>query len=138
MIAFPIGDLLCEQACYDFLLKRLHPKGMRCAKGHALPANATPHDRHRPPIFDYRCSQIVQILRGFAQGAPTLHLAREIGIDRVTLLQRRHRMQGVLAAARDKIPSFAGVVEADELYQNAGEKRKTASRSRRSAPSARQ
>ena len=157
MIAFPIGDLLDEQACYDFLLKHLHPEGLRCPKGHALPAGAFPHDRHRPPIFDYQCktcgsvfnlftrtewqkthytcSQIIQILRGFAQGTPTLHLAREIGIDRVTLLARRHRMQRMVENSQPQPPSFEGVIEADEMYQNAGEKRDAASRSRRPSAS---
>lgn len=122
-----------------------------------LLTGAFPHDRHRTPIFDYRCktcgsvfnlftgtewqkthyrcSQIVQILRGFAQGTPTLHLAREIDIDRGTLLQRRHRMQGLMENAHPKPPSFGGVIEADERYQNAGEKRDVASRSRGPASS---
>jgi transposase-like protein len=160
VITFPINDLLDEQACYQFLLKHLHPEGLRCPEGHPLAPNAAPHDRHRAPIFDYRCrtcgrvfnlftgtpwqkthyrcSQIVFILRGFGQGTPTLHLARELGIDRGTLLERRHRMQGLLEHARGKPPTFDGVVEADEMYQNAGEKRDAASRSCRSTAPARE
>lgn len=156
MIAFPIGNLLDEQACYEFLLRHLHPEGLRCPKGHTLMAGAAPHDRHRAPILDYRCktcgsvfnlftrtwwqktsyrcSQIVQILQGFAQGTPTLHLARELGIDRGTLLDRRHRMQGALQNARPEPSTFGGVVEADEMYENAGEKRDAASESRGPAP----
>jgi len=151
MIRFPVGDLLDEQACCDFLLRHLHPQGLRCRNGHPLPANAAPHDRHRAPILDYRCktcgnvfnlftgtpwqktyyscSQIVQILRGFAQGTPTLHLARELGIHRGTLLERRHRMQAALQNARPAPPKFEGVVEADEMYENAGEKGYASSRS---------
>jgi transposase-like protein len=45
----------------------------------------------------YRCSTIVQILRGIAQGVPTKHLAEELGIDRGHLLARRHRIQGLVA-----------------------------------------
>ena len=149
MITFPISDFLDEQACHDFLLKHLHPEGLRCPKGHMLPADRAPHDRHRPPVFDYRCkacggvfnlftrtfwqkthyrcSQIVQILRGFAQGTPTLHLARELGVDRGTLLYRRHRMQGFVQEAQPEPPRFEGGVEADERYENAGEKRHSAS-----------
>jgi transposase-like protein len=67
MIAFPLDDLLDEQACCDFLLKHLHPEGMRCAKGHALPANAFPHDRHRPPIFDYRCKTCGSVFNIFTR-----------------------------------------------------------------------
>jgi hypothetical protein len=47
-------------------------------------------------------------------------------------------MQAVLLEARPHPPMFAGVVEADEMYQNAGEKRDAASRSRRSASPTRQ
>ena len=146
MIAFSIGNLLDEQACYEFLLKHLHPEGLRCPKGHALATGATPHDRHRAPILDYRCKtcgsvfnlfsrtpwqktsyQCSQILQGFAQGKPTLHLARELGMDRGTLLKHRHRMQGALQNARQEPPTFGGVIEADEMYENSGEKRNAAS-----------
>ena len=55
MMNFPIGELLDEQACYDFLKKILHPEGSCCPNGHPLPADQDPHDRHRDLIFDYRC-----------------------------------------------------------------------------------
>ena len=119
MLQFPLDALLDEQACYDFLLRTLHPDGLHCPNGHALPHDQAPHDRHRAPIMDYRCrtcgavfnlftgtvwtkthyrcSTIVQILRGMAQGVPTKHLAAELGIDRGQLLERRHRMQGLVA-----------------------------------------
>jgi hypothetical protein len=42
----------------------------------------------------HRCRVIVRILQGFAQGTPTLHLAKELGIDRKHLLERRHKIQG--------------------------------------------
>jgi len=119
MLQFPLDDLLDEQACYDFLLGVLHPEGLHCPQGHPLRAAQGAHDRHRAPILDYRCrtcgavfnlftgtlwaksryrcSTIVQILRGVAQGVPTQHLAEELGVDRGTLLARRHRIQGVVA-----------------------------------------
>ena len=115
MLQFPLDDLLDEQACYDFLLQVLHPDGLHCPHGHALPATQAAHDRHRAPILDYRCrscgavfklftgtiwakshyrcATIVQILRGIAQGVPTNHLAAELGIDRGHLLERRHQIQ---------------------------------------------
>jgi transposase-like protein len=118
MLQFPLDDLLDEQACYTFLLRVLHPDGLHCPHGHALPTDQAGHDRHRAPILDYRCrtcgavfnlftgtiwaksryrcSTIVQILRGIAQGVPTKHLAEELGIDRGHLLERRHRIQGLV------------------------------------------
>ena len=119
MLQFPLDDLLDEQACHDFLLRVLHPDGLHCPHGHPLPADQAAHDRHRAPILDYRCrtcgavfnlftgtiwaktrspcSTIVQILRGIAQGVSTKHLPEELGLDRGHLLERRHRIQALLA-----------------------------------------
>jgi len=119
MMQFPLTTLLDEQACYEFLLHVLHPDGLACPHGHQLPSNQAAHDRHRAPIMDYRCrncgavfnlftntlfaktryrcSTIVLLLRGIAQGTPTKHLADELGIDRGHLLERRHEIQAVLA-----------------------------------------
>jgi transposase-like protein len=118
VLIFPINELMDEQACYDFLLSVLHPEGLHCCNGHALPANQAPHDRHRAPIMDYRCrqcgsvynifsntiwskshyscSKIVLIVRGIAQGVPTKHLAEELEIDRSHLLSRRHQIQELI------------------------------------------
>jgi transposase-like protein len=118
VLQFPLDELLDEQACYDFLLQTLHPDGLHCPSGHPLPCGQAPHDRHRAPILDfrcrtcgavfnlftgtvwaksrYRCSTIVQILRGIAQGVPTKHLAEELKIDRGHLVERRHQIQALL------------------------------------------
>jgi transposase-like protein len=55
MMRFPISDILNEQECYNFLMRVLHPEGLQCPKGHPLPPDQAPHDRHRAPIVDYRC-----------------------------------------------------------------------------------
>ena len=52
---FPIDDLLDERACYRLLLQAIHPEGLRCPRGHELPDDQAPHDRHREPVLDYRC-----------------------------------------------------------------------------------
>ncbi len=125
MLQFPLDDLLDEQACHDFLLRVLHPDGLHCPHGHPLPGDQAAHDRHRVPILDYRCricgavfnlftgtvwtktrypcSTIVQILRGIAQGVSTKHLAEELGLDRGHLLERRHRIQALLATQRSPL-----------------------------------
>jgi len=120
MFQFPLDNLMDQDACYAFLLQTLHPDRLQCPHGHPLPLNQAPHDRHRAPIVDYRtrmcgavfnlftgtlwwktryrCSTIVQILRGIAQGVPTKHLAAELGINLTNLLERRHQIQSLLAA----------------------------------------
>jgi hypothetical protein len=144
MMIFPIDELLDEQRCYDFLLKVLHPEGLHCRNGHPLPADQAPSDRHRDPIFDYKCRvcgnvyniftgttwsgsryscvTIVLIMRGVVQGTPTKHLAEELGIDRSHLLKRRHAIQEL---AKEHLPRSSltdAETGADEMYQNAGEK----------------
>ena len=144
MMRFPIGDLLDEQECYNWLLNTLHPDGLQCPHGHPLPNDQAPHDSHRVPICDHRCRvcgavfnvfsntiwsgtrydsiTIVLVIRGFVQGTPTKHLADELALDYGTLLKRRHLFQ---AQALEKSPSDAledEATEADEMFQNAGEK----------------
>jgi transposase-like protein len=151
---FPIGELLDQQACHDFLLSSLHPGGLRCPNGHG-PEHYYVHRRGRAPVLNHRCracgscfnlftgtvlqgthydcGQIVQLLRGILQGASTARLARETGRDRRHLLERRRRLQALAEAARPRAPLPDPVVESDEMYQNAGEKRRAASRPGRPA-----
>ena len=148
MIQFPITDLLNQEQCYRFLLETLHPDGLHCPNGHPLPEGQAPHDRKRAPLVKYRCrscgavfnlftgtlwagtqydgATVVMVLRGFTQGVPTLHLALELSLDYSTLLERRHRLQALVLQNCDKAPLPDQEVEADELYQNAGEKRRPA------------
>ncbi len=115
MMVFPITGLLDEQACYEFLVSVLHPKGIRCPAGQRVAAGQAPHMSDRAPVGDYRCRQggkvftvftntlwkgthyscrqVVLRVRGFAQGVPTLHLAKELHLDYETVLTRRHGWQ---------------------------------------------
>ena len=153
---FPIADLLDEDACYAKLLRWLHPDGLACPRCQRADRMHV-HRRHRAPILAYRCGgcgrvfnaftgtalhgtrrrpgALVLIVRGFAQGVPTAQLARELGCDRSELLALRHRLQEAAAAGRDRARLDDPVVEADEAYQNAGEKRRAAPRPARPAAS---
>jgi transposase-like protein len=144
MMRFPITDLLDEDVCYDFLEVVLHPDGLCCPNGHRLPDSQAPHMRDRAPVCDYRCricgavfnaftgtcwagthyscAKIALILRGFAQGIPTLHLAEELECDYGTLLKYRHEMQKSAHRGQDRSPLPDATTEGDELFQNAGEK----------------
>jgi transposase-like protein len=114
-MAFPITELRDEQACYEFLVSVLHPKGLRCPVGHRVAAGQAPHMSDRAPVVDYRCRQcgkvfnvftttlwrgthysccqVVLLVRGFAPGVPSLHLAKELKLDYETVLTRRHGWQ---------------------------------------------
>jgi transposase-like protein len=148
---FPIIDLMDEDACYAELVRWLHPDGLACPRCHRADRMRV-HRSHRAPACDYRCGhchrvfnaftgtilhgtrrrprELVLIVRGFAQGVPTARLARELDCDRAELLKLRHRLQGAADRNRDIMPLEDRVLEADETYQNAGEKRGAASRSR--------
>jgi transposase-like protein len=150
---FPLVDLLDEEACYGQLLDLLHPEGLSCPRCGEAKELAV-HRRHRHPVLDYRCqacgrvfnaftgtafqqthrrcSELLLILRGIAQGVTTARLARELGRNRPRLLELRHAIQDRAAAALERTPLPDAVVEVDEMYQNAGEKRHAAPRPGRS------
>jgi transposase len=140
---FPITDLMDEDACYAKLVAWLHPGGFACPRC-GLDDRMSVHRRGRVPVLDYRCghcrrvfhaftgtslqgvkrrpAELVLILRGFAQGVPTAQLARELGGDRSELLKLRHRLQEAASRGRDRATLGDASTEADEAYQNAGEK----------------
>jgi transposase-like protein len=154
---FPISELMDEDACYAKLLSWLHPDGLACPRCGTRDRLGV-HRRHRAPVLDYRCAAckrvfnaftgtllqgtqrrpiaLVLILRGVAQGASTARLARELGCDRRELLDFRHRLQHAAWLFRDQGRLEDPVVEADEMYQNAGEKRGAAHRPRGPAATA--
>jgi transposase-like protein len=157
MIDFPIGELLDNSICTLWLERYLHPAGMtcpHCGSGTRRLFRAQEHF----PAYRYRAcdgyytlltgtvfaktrqrpATLVLLLRGAAKGEPTARLARELGLSRKQLHTLRLRIQ---TNPNDRAPTetIAGTVfEADELYQNAGGKKPTTSRSRRPARAARQ
>jgi transposase-like protein len=154
---FPIAELMDEDACYQKLLNWIRPDGLACPRCGAREGLGV-HRRHRAPVLDYRCKachrvfnaltgtalrgsrrpvvELMLILRGFAQGVPTAQLARELGCDRKELLALRHRLQHAAWLLRDRSRLDDPVTEADEMYQNAGEKRRAAHRPARPAAAA--
>jgi hypothetical protein len=140
---FPFKDYMDEDACYRKLVELLYPDGLACP-GCGQRQRLKVHHRHREPVLDYqgggcgrvfnawtgtilqgthrRPSQIMLILHGVATGEPTAQMARELGCDRKHLLELRHRLQEHARRWLDRNPLGDAVVEADEMYQNAGEK----------------
>jgi transposase-like protein len=152
MIDFPIDDLLDQEASLAWLERYLHPEGLKCPRCGGRERRVA---RQMGAWTAYRCqacdryhtiltgtvfektrqppSKLVLILRGIAKGEPTARLARELEIDRAQLHGLRQRVQANLAQTRPTAVLAEPVFEADELYQNAGEKRRAPSGSRRSA-----
>ena len=155
MIDFPIAGVLDESICTLWLERHLHPNGLTCphcgnserrlfrAQGHLPAYRCRACDGYymvlTGTIFAktrQRPATLVLLLRGIAKGEPTARLARELGLSRKQLHTLRQRLQANLneTAPTGVMPGTA--LEADELYQNAGEKKHAPSRSRRPAPAA--
>ncbi len=143
MLDFPIGDLLDETACLAWLEQHLHPQGWKCPRCGNTERRLAKQGGHFPA---YRCkdcdryhtilsgtvlhktrqkpSTLVLMLRGIAQGETTSRLSRELSISRKQMTTIRHRLQQNLEKSLpDGAMAPSGEFEADELYQNAGEKR---------------
>ena len=142
MIDFPITDLLDDDSCTLWLERHLHPVGLKCP-------HCGSHDRrlfraqgHFPA---YRCrgcngyytlltgtvfaktrqppATLVLLLRGIAKGEPTARLARELKLSRKQLHTLRQRIQANVHETAPTVAMLGTAFEADELYQNAGEKK---------------
>ena len=154
---FPLIDYMDEDACYRKLVELLHPGGLSCPRC-GQRGRLGVHSRHREPVLNYQCGhcgrvfnawtgtilrgthrrpgRILLILHGVATGEPTARMARELACDRKHLLELRHRLQELARLGLDRNPLDDSVAEADELYQNAGEKRDPARRPGRPAAAA--
>jgi transposase-like protein len=154
MIDFPIAELLDDSTCLLWLERHLHPGGLACPHCHSSERRLF---RQQGAFPAYRCracdgyytlltntvfaktrqrpATLVLLLRGMAKGEPTARLARELGMSRKQLQTLRRRVQTNLnhTAPVDVMTGMA--FEADELYQNAGEKKHAPSRSQRPATS---
>jgi len=157
MIDFPIGELLDDSICTLWLERHLHPQGVTCPH---CGSSTRRLFRTQGPFPAYRCracegyytlltgtvfaktrqrpATLVLLLRGIAKGESTARLARELGVSRKQMHTLRQRVQAKLNATAPTDIMTGTACEADELYQNAGEKKYTPSRSHRSTPSTRQ
>jgi transposase-like protein len=141
MIDFPIGELMDDSICTLWLERYLHPQGLTCPHCNSCTRRLFRAQEHFPA---YRCracdryytlltgtifektrqrpATLVLLLRGIAKGEPTARLARELGLSRKQLHTLRQRLQANLNATAPTGVMTGTAFEADELYQNAGEK----------------
>ena len=154
-ILFPLTEVLDPEVCYRWFESMLWPAGRVCPRCGARDRLIV-QDRDKAPLVDYECQhcrcvfnlfsgtvfrqthrslpELYAVVRGIAQGVSTNQLCRELGCDYKALLNFRHKIQAWIAAAKQACPPLAGdVAEADEMYQNAGEKRCPPPRPQRSA-----
>jgi len=142
MIDFPITELLDDSLCLLWLERYLHPNGLQCPHCGSTARRLFRDQGHFPA---YRCrgcdgyytlltgtlfektrqrpATLVLLLRGIAKGEPTARLARELGLSRKQLHTLRRRIQANLNDTAPTDVMMGTTFEADELYQNAGEKK---------------
>ena len=146
MIDFPLGELRADSICTLWLERHLHPQGWigphcgRCTRRLVRAQGHFPAYRWRACEGYYtlltgavfaktrqRPATLVLLLRGTAKGEPTARLARGLGASRKQLHTLRQRLQANLNATAPTGMMTGTAVEADELYQNAGEKKRAPS-----------
>lgn len=144
---FPISDLMSDKASTEWIMEHFHPQGVRCPHCGAAWAEASEFRRtRRSELTIYRCrrchgiynlysgtlfearqlrpAQVVLLVRGVLKGESAAALARELGMSRTTISELRHLIQANAAHLQPETPLVDNVVEADEMFQNAGEKRR--------------
>ncbi len=158
---FPIIDLLDDEQSSAWLEQHFHPTGQQCPhcraprtdarffrinSGSGLPVWRCHHCQGIYNLYSgtvFAGSQlapghVVLLLRGVLQGQPSAHLAREIGLTEKTVLKWRHRLQARAEELQPETPLPDQATESDEMFQNAGEKRRRAFRPNGPTPASRQ
>lgn len=145
---FPIRELLDRDSCKAWLKRHLHPEGMSCPHCQASLEEAREfRETEASCVMTYRCfdcdgtynlytatvfeqiqaapEEEVLLLRGILQGQTTQALADELPMSYKTVLKWRHRLQDQIEGFTDaQKPLSDNEVEADEMFQSAGEKRR--------------
>jgi transposase-like protein len=146
---FPIVDLMDRTACEKWIQRYFHPDGSKCPHCEAPTEKGLWFRRtERSDLDVYRCrnckgiynlysgtifegryftpEQTVLFIREVCQGKQTAKLARELGISRTTATEVRRLL--LANAEREQETSLLDdlEVETDEMFQNAGGKKRLA------------
>ena len=147
---FPITDLLNREKCTQWIMEHFHPHGLSCPNCEAGVEQARKfRTTHRSQLTVYRCrvcnqtynlysgtllaqhhlnpEQVVMLLRGIVKGESTSSLAGELQLNYKTVLTLRHQLQERAEQLQSEEPLSDTQTETDEMFQNAGEKRRQAS-----------
>lgn len=157
MFVFPIGELMDEATCLSWLEQHLHPAGFRCPRCQSTNRREF---RMYQAFPSYRCrdcerpytlvtgtafektrqkpSTIVLLLRGVTQGVSTAQLAEELHLSYKQAHTLRKRLQDNANETAPQSQMEGMHFESDEVYQNAGEKKRRPYRPRRPTTPTRQ
>ena len=126
----------------EWIERHFHPNGLRCPNCQSERRRNFRQLRH---FLAYRCldctryytvlsgtvfeksqqapSTLVLLIRGIAKGESSSQLSRELDISRKRVGVLRQEIQENLFEALPREPMMGNTFEADEIYQNAGEKK---------------
>jgi transposase-like protein len=143
---FPITDLLDDQESVEWVEKYFHPKGLRCPGCQATTQQAREFRTHKRGFLDYRCQRcqrvynlytgtifagsnleprrVVLLLRGVCKGEPSTILSEELALSRQCVHRWRKRIQANAYKMLSQSALTDSNTETDEMFQNAGEKRR--------------
>jgi len=147
---FPIKELMDREACLKWIETYFHPAGLKCCHcGAEFEQARWFRKTKRSDLEVYRCQvckgiynlysdtvfegryftpeQTVLFIRGVCQGQSSAQLARELSISRTTATEVRHQLQANAEQAQPQSRLDDLEVETDEMFQNAGEKKRMAS-----------
>jgi transposase-like protein len=157
---FPITELVDEAESRRWIARYFHPQGLCCPRCQTGVERARVFRCAKRGLVDSRCkacarvynlytgtvfagcglsaSQAVLLVRGVCKGESRAPLAEELGVGRSTvhLLRQKLQANGQRLLAESTLPDRE--TETDEMFQNAGEKRRAPHRSHRSPATARQ
>ncbi|MCP4427936.1 MAG: hypothetical protein GY803_25915 [Chloroflexi bacterium] len=146
---FPITNLMDREACLTWIEEYFHPEGLQRPHCRADFEQARWFRQTKCSQLDvYRCQeckgiynlygntvfeghyfrpeQTVLFIRGVCQGKPTAQLARELSISRTTATDVRHQLQTNAKKEQPETPLEDDEPETDEMFQNAGGKKRLA------------
>ena len=158
---FPLLDICDDELGEVWLRKYFHPQGLRCPKCRAGVKQARVFGQtSRSHVRRYRCrgcqmvytvltgtvfahkqwraAQVILLLRGVCKGESTASLSRELHLAYDTVHHLRQQLHAHAMRLQPKTALSDTVAETDEMFQNAGEKRRKTLRPERSPTSARQ
>ncbi len=143
---FSITEIMSAEASMEWVEKHFHPQGLCCPHCQAPKSQAREFRRNRrSQVMVYRCrqcqhiytlytgtvfegrhlsaAQVILLLRGILKGETTKTLAQELGLSRTTVTELRQLLQANARYLQSSSPLSDNVVEVDEMFQNAGEKK---------------
>jgi len=158
---FPLLAICDDELGEVWLHSHFHPHGLRCPKCAASVKQARVFGQtSRSHVTRYRCrdcqmvytvytstlfankhlrpAQVILLLRGVCKGESSANLSRELQLAYDTVHHLRQQLHRNAMHLQPNTPLPDAITETDEMFQNAGEKRRKTQRPTRSTTTTRE